>query len=280
LEYFPINGNGIRGYFSSIRKLRKLIKGNNFDIIHAHYSLSAIVAALARAKPLIVSLMGSDVKAKSWFKIIIWMFYKLFWKITIVKSEDMLKSLGFSKVEIIPNGVDIEKFKPLDKNQCQKLLGWSENKIHILFAANPNRHEKNFSLAKEAVNQLNNPNVELNFLQDVNNSEIPTYLNAANVILLTSLWEGSPNVIKEAMSCCRPTVSTNVGDVNLLFNNYEGYYLCDFEPLMISNKILEAIEYSIKNVNTHGRKRIIQLKLDSTSIAKKLISIYMLNVKK
>ena len=68
LEYFLIKGKGIKGYFKSIFTLRKHLKNNTYDIVHVHYSLSAIVASLAGAKPLIVSLMGSDVKSNSWFK--------------------------------------------------------------------------------------------------------------------------------------------------------------------------------------------------------------------
>lgn len=68
VNYFPIIGKGFIGYFKAIVKLRKLIKTQKFDIVHAHYSLSGFVAGLAGSKPLFVSLMGSDVKAKSWYK--------------------------------------------------------------------------------------------------------------------------------------------------------------------------------------------------------------------
>lgn len=274
LDYYSVNGRGVWGYLFNIPKLRKYIKENNYDLIHAHYSLSAIVASFAAAKPLVVSLMGSDVKAKSWFKFIIWVFYKLFWSITIIKSEDMKKSLDFKKVEIIPNGVDIDKFKPMDKNQCRKVLGWTEDKIHILFAANPSRYEKNYPLAKEAINQLIIPNIELHFLKDVNNNDIPTYMNAANVILLTSLWEGSPNVIKEAMACNRPIVATDVGDIKWLFGNINGHYICGFYGEDVSEKVKEALFFSKKHCATEGRNRILELNLDLEKVANRIIKLY------
>lgn len=274
LDYFPIKGKGFRWYFNSISKLRNHLKKNNYDIVHAHYSLSAIVASIARAKPLVVSLMGSDVKAKSWFRFFVFIFYKFFWNITIVKSVDMKKSLGFTKVEIIPNGVDIEKFKPIDKTQCQKELSWLENKIHILFAANPNRYEKNYPLAKEAINLLNNQNIELHFLNDIDNNKIPIYLNAADVILLTSLWEGSPNVIKEAMACNKSIVATDVGDIRWLFGNEKGYYLSTFDNNNIAYNINLALDVSTTNNETNGRQRIVELGLSSEIIAKRIIEIY------
>lgn len=61
LYYFTIKGKGIKGYLKNIPILKKYLKNHNYDIIHAHYSLSAIVATLSGAKPLVVSLMGSDI---------------------------------------------------------------------------------------------------------------------------------------------------------------------------------------------------------------------------
>ena len=62
IDFFLIKGKGLTGYLKSIFILRKFIKKNNYDLYHAHYSLSAFVATLAGCKPLVVSLMGSDVK--------------------------------------------------------------------------------------------------------------------------------------------------------------------------------------------------------------------------
>ncbi len=103
--FFDIIGHGIIGYLGNIKKLKKRIKEIKPDIIHAHYSISAIVALLAGAKPLVVSLMGSDVKSERYFKLIIKLFNRFSWANIIVKSEDMKNDLGISKVEIIPNGI-------------------------------------------------------------------------------------------------------------------------------------------------------------------------------
>ena len=70
LTYFTIKGKGFKGYSNSVFKLKKVLNKNEYDIIHAHYSLSAIVASFAGAKPLVVSLMGSDVKHNNYYKYI------------------------------------------------------------------------------------------------------------------------------------------------------------------------------------------------------------------
>ena len=71
LEYYTIKGRGPRGYLNNVKPLKKLLKEQTYDVVHAHYAFSAFVATLAGAKPLVVSLMGSDVKVKSNYKIII-----------------------------------------------------------------------------------------------------------------------------------------------------------------------------------------------------------------
>jgi teichuronic acid biosynthesis glycosyltransferase TuaC len=270
VAYFTIKGKGIIGYFKAILPLRRQLKSNKYDIIHAHYSLSAFVATLSGAKPLVVSLMGSDVKSKKYFKLFIKLFNKFSWAKMIVKSEDMKLSLGIKEVEIIPNGVDFERFQPIDKIIALKETGWDNTKKHVLFAANPERYVKNFKLAKDAFDLLNRSDIDLHFLNEVPNVQLPFYFNAADVVLLTSLWEGSPNVIKEAMACNRPIVSTDVGDINNLIGKTEGCYISSLDPKDIMIKIKKAVNHKL---DTNGREDVKHLK--SNEISQKIINLYL-----
>jgi glycosyltransferase involved in cell wall biosynthesis len=271
VEYYTIKGKGFWGYAKNISRLKRYLKNNKYDLIHAHYSLSAMVASLAGSKPLVVSLMGSDVKESKWFKFIIKFFNYFFWDTCIVKSEDMKKSSGLKKAVVIPNGVDIEKFKPIAKHKAISALDWTLDKKHILFPANPKRPEKNFKLAKEAFESLKNAAYELHHLNNVDNNLMPYYYNAADLVLLTSLWEGSPNVIKEAMACNCPIVTTDVGDVKWVLGDTKGCYLSPYRADNLAEKIQLAIEFGGK---TQGRQRIVGLGLDSKSTAVKLIELY------
>lgn len=103
---------------------------------------------------------------------------------------------------------------------------------------------------------------------------MPLYYNASDVLLFTSHREGSLNVIKEAMSCNLPIVSTNVGDVEWILGSTEGCYIFSFEVSDVVEKIKKAILFTSKNNRTSGRERIINLELDSESVAEKIISIY------
>ena len=97
------------------------------------------------------------------------------------------------------------------------------------------------------------------------------YLNATDVLLLTSKWEGSPNIVKEPIACNIPVVATEVGYIEYLFENIESYYYTNPLP----NRLAEKINYILDNeLKPEGRQRIIDLNLDYDSFAEKLISIY------
>jgi glycosyltransferase involved in cell wall biosynthesis len=270
LHYWTIKGKGLSGYFKSIFLLRKYIKQKCFNIIHAHYSLSAFVASLAGAKPLVVSLMGSDVKARRASQWLIKIFKKIFWQKTIVKSSEMKKSLNTDdSIEVIPNGVDFTFFREFDKQQAVKRVNFDKDKKNIIFISNPDRREKNYNLAKEAYKLLSLETVKLNVIYNADFNLIPHYMNAADVLILTSLWEGSPNVIKEAMACNCPIVSTDVGDVGEVIGKTEGCYITSFDPQDVADKLKEAMEFGKR---TKGREAILHL--DSQTIAKKIIKVY------
>jgi len=145
------------------------------------------------------------------------------------------------------------------------------DKKYILFASNPARPEKNFALAKQTVENLNNEKIELKVVYGVDHKLMPIYLNASDVLFLTSKCEGSPNIVKEAMASNIPVVATEVGDIKYLFGNTEGYYYTNPLP----DRLAEKINYILDNeLKPEGRQRIIDLKLDSESVANKLIQLY------
>jgi len=279
ITFFAIKGKGFKSYIKHIFILHKFLKKNYFDVIHAHYSLSAFVASFAGCKPLIVSLMGSDVKARWYYRYAIKLFYKLSWDAVIVKSEEMKRATGIENISVIPNGVDLSTFFPISRNEALQITNWDPLKRHILFAANPNVYEKNYKLSKHALSLLKQNDIDYHVLENVPNEQMNFYLNSADIVLLTSLWEGSPNVIKESMACNRPIVSTNVGDVSWVFGSTEGCFICSFDPINVMGKIRLALDFNKSKGQTNGRDRIIELGLDSDNIAKKIISFYNLNIK-
>ena len=271
-KIFPIIGKGVWGYFKNIPEIKKQVTIFKPDIVHSHYSYCGIISSIASKNvPVVVSLMGSDTHQSKFMKFIIKYFSDYRWSNTIVKSEDMKIRLGLKNSVVLSNGVDLNLFHPLDKKECRQKLRWNLDKKYVLFASNPDRKEKNFSLAHATKDRIKINSVELKIIYHIDHSQMPVYLNAADVLLLTSKWEGSPNIVKEAMACNIPVVATKVGDIEYLFGNIEGYYYMDSD----ADKLAEKINFFLNNdIKPNGRQRIIDLKLDSESIADKLIQLY------
>lgn len=279
VDFFLIKGQGFWGYLKNISDLHRKIKLLNPDIIHAHYSLSGFLCAFIFSKPNIVSLMGSDVKKKGLSKVLLNFFTRLIWNKTLVKTDEMKSSLGFKKALVIPNGVNLKIFFPQDKSKSQNFLGWNPSKTHVLFGANPNRPEKNYLLFRNAINKISNINIETHVIQNIEHKDIPVLLNASDVVVLTSIREGSPNIIKEAMACCRPIVATDVGDIDYLLKDVKGCFCTKIHENDVAINILKAIEFSNSFGTTNGLDKIKLLELDSISTAKKIVDVYKSMIK-
>jgi len=269
LDYFTIQSRGIFGYLKNMFRLRHMLKNNSYHLVHAHYSLSGIVALLAGSKPLVVSLMGSDIGKNKIWKWIVKVFSRYLWTVTIVKSKRMKQELGIRKSKIIPSGIDLERFVCVDKEKAQKRIGFDRGKKHISFFADPNRPEKNIKLAKKAFDLIRVNSKQFNVIKDKPQELIPYYMNATDVLLLTSFREGSPNVIKEAMACNLPIVSTDVGDVKEVIGKTKGCYISTFNPEDVLKKIEMALRFEKR---TNGRNKIKHL--DNDKIAIQIISVY------
>lgn len=285
VDYFTIVGNGILGYLKNVSALKNYLKKHTFQIIHAHYGLSGIVAQLARnQEKLVVSFMGDDLigsinKAGKYTlrSNILVLFNKSFipfYNFIIVKSKQLADILKCNKVEIIPNGVELKLFFSIDKEIAKKKLNIDINKKLIIFVANPERPEKNYILAQKSISFLNRNDIILLPVYNVPQYELKYYYSAADLLLLTSFHEGSPNVIKEAMACNCPIVATDVGDIKWIFGNTEGCFITSLDLIDIVKKINLAIEFSQIKKRTSGRNRLIELGLNEEVIAKKIINVY------
>lgn len=271
----PIN------YFRAWVSLRKKLSKEHYDLIHAQWGQSALLA-WPKKHPLVVTFRGSDVEAHVDFR------GKYLWQgrllnflsrlvatradEAIVVSARLTQRLPDRDYHIIPSGLDLNTFVQLNKNKAREALGISLNAKVVMFGGDPRRPEKRYSLAEIAIELLSQQMPDIQFIvpSNVPHPQMPVYLNAADVLLLTSLYEGSPNVIKEALACNLPLVSTNVGDVRERIRNIEGCEVCiDDRP--------ETIAAALSRVLSRGQRidgRHAVLDLDEKLLTQKVIQVY------
>jgi teichuronic acid biosynthesis glycosyltransferase TuaC len=193
----------------------------------------------------------------------------------VVKSRNLFDALprdvDRSRVWIVPNGVDLERFRPRDRRECQVDIGWEPGRKHVLFPASPVRPEKRFSLAERSVERVRAGGVdaELHVLAGVPHDDVPAWLNASDAVLLTSVHEGSPNVVKEALACNVPVVSVDVGDVRERIAGVEGCHVSEPTPQDLADS-LERVFAGERP--TGGRERVADVSL--ARIAAQLREIY------
>jgi glycosyltransferase involved in cell wall biosynthesis len=272
--------SGMGSYLTMGAELRNRIKHFQPDVVHVMYGgvLAERVTRAVKDKPTVVSFCGSDLLGQRLSGPVrgiisecgVLASHFAAWRAfgIVVKSRNLEEALPAtvdrSKVRIIPNGIDLERFKPLEQVACLRQLGWNPNRFHVLFPTNSGDPCKRPDLAQTAIDIANRSglNAEMHQLRGVPHEEVPIWLNASDVLLLTSLYEGSPNVIKEALACDVPIVSLDVGDVRERINGVEGCYIALPDPQDLGAKLL--LVGSTRGRIT-GREKIQQLSLERTS---------------
>ena len=270
---YPVVGHGWKGYLRNFRKLRRLILKEKPDVVHAHYSSCGYLAALAamgQKTKKVVSILGSFPTESRKLKFVRFCVDHV-WHATLVKSERTRAQLD-RDLPVVPNGVDLDLFPLTSQDEARERVGFGKEGKYVIFVSDPARPEKQFGLAEEAVRLLHDESIHLVPVFNKPHSEIVAYMCAADVLIMTSANEGSPNVIKEAMACNCPIVVTDVGDVRWITEGVDGTYVSNtFEPEELSGLLNKALEFGAR---TQGRKRIVDLGLTSERVAQKLIRIY------
>jgi glycosyltransferase involved in cell wall biosynthesis len=285
--FFNRLAQGMRVYLDATNRLQERIQHHHYDVVHVTYGgvLAERVTSVVRERPTIVTFCGSDLLGENLSGRV----RKLVSRCgvlashraarlasgIVVQSANLERALpgnvDRTKLQIIPNGVDLNRFKPQDRDSSCRQLGWNPEQFHILFSRNGGDSVKRLDLAQAAVDQLKRHAIvaNLHLLQGVPHDDVPTWLNACDVLLLTSQHEGSPNIVKEALACDRPVISVDVGDVAEMIRGIEGCYLATRDPRNLAVGLRCAYEGPRR---VDGRARMVQFSLSVAS--KRLVQFY------
>lgn len=268
VEFYYIKRKGLLGYLSAYFSYLYELVRSDAEIIHAHYGMSGLLASLQFLKPVVITFHGCDINNEKelWLsKIAI----KLS-KHSIFVNEEMAAKAGVKQeYSVIPCGVDLSIFMPKNKEESRKRLNLDLKQNIILFSGAFDNPVKNSILAKRAVELI--PNACLLELKGVSRETVGLMLNACDCLLLTSIREGSPQIIKEAMASNCPIISTDVGDVKSNIDGIKNNYVTSNDVMEISAAIRKVLEMGDR---VNSRERVIQLGLDLNSIAKRIIKVY------
>jgi glycosyltransferase involved in cell wall biosynthesis len=222
--------------------------------------------------PVVVTYHGSEVGVgpDHWLSKLTRVVHPAFDRVVVV-SPKMREALGDPEVRVVPCGIDLQGFEPIPMAQAREQLGLPAQSPLVLWPGDPKRPEKRFRMLEQAVEQVRQsmPDVELVLVSGKPHDVIPVYMSACDVLGLTSAYEGSPMVIKEAMACNLPIVSVDVGDVADVIDGTDHCYLAEPTPEGVAEKLLLVLS---NRQRTNGRSKIGHL--DSEAIAEQLIGIY------
>jgi teichuronic acid biosynthesis glycosyltransferase TuaC len=218
---------GLRSYPRAARELRRRYRGERFDVVHAHFGLTAWPALALRGAPHVVTLHGTDLAhpRSGPLSRAALHFMALAATVSASLARERIPGAGVQRrIAVLPCGVDLARFRPLPRRAARERLGLDPEAPCLLFPADPARAEKRFDRARELAGE-----VRLLTLGAVHPDEVPTWVNAANAVLVPSEREGFGLAVLEALACDVPVLATPVGVAPLALEGIAGAHCEPFE---------------------------------------------------
>jgi glycosyltransferase involved in cell wall biosynthesis len=244
-----------------IAAIRREIRMFQPDIVHAHWgSLLAFATALSSlgGPPLVITYRGSDINPvpseqcfRSLIRLTCSQLAVLRAAAVIFVSDGLRERLWLRSglVRVIPDGTDLSFFRPMDKLDARRKLNWPTDERVVFFYEGGRSEVKRRDLADasliEARRILGQCRLEV-MGSDVPHDHVPLLLNASDCLLVTSDFEGSPNIVREALACNIPIVSVDVGDVRRWITGLDGTRMVSRDPAEIGQALSEIITSGIR----------------------------------
>jgi glycosyltransferase involved in cell wall biosynthesis len=219
-------GPGPRALAGAAGALRARYRGRRFDIVHAHFGLTAWPAVLARLGPVVVTLHGNDLLVRRSYLATraALPFTALVGAVSREFSRNLPGAGTKRRVAILPVGIDLGRFRPIPRAEARARLGLDPAGPYLLFPHDPSRPLKRYDRAVAAAGD-----VPLLTLGGVPPDEVPYWINAANAVLVPSAEEGFGLAVIEALACGVPAFGTPVGIHPVALDGIEGAYCAPWD---------------------------------------------------
>jgi teichuronic acid biosynthesis glycosyltransferase TuaC len=218
-----------RRYDGTLPWTARARKPEPFDVVHAHFGLTAWPALAVSARVRALTVHGTDVRHPR-TRLLTAAVIPLMDMLGAVSAELAAELPGRAarrRAQVLPCGVDLERFQPLARTHARTELGLDPARPYLLFPADPARPEKRHDRALAVANAVG---VELLTLGGVDPERVPLWINAANVVLVPSEREGFGLAVLEALACDVPVIATPVGIHREAIARVEGALCAGFEP--------------------------------------------------
>jgi glycosyltransferase involved in cell wall biosynthesis len=221
---------GPRALARGARQLRRRYRGERYDVVHAHFGLTAWAALAVPARVRALTVHGTDIahpRTRQLTRLIARRMDVLA-AVSAPLAEQFSQTIGGPerRVLILPCGVDLERFRPIPRAQARARLGLDRRRPFALFAADParaeKRHDRALALARAA-------DVELRTLGGIAPELVPYWINASNAVLVPSEREGFGLAALEALACDVPVLATPVGVHGEALSGVAGALCAPFE---------------------------------------------------
>ncbi|MCA9467846.1 MAG: glycosyltransferase [Nitrospira sp.] len=261
-------------------KLQKLIKRFQPHLVHGQYGTMIGFLAAFSGAPSVISFCGSDLlpgASVSWVRMYLGFLLSNLAALRankiICKSQELRNALWWKKNEavVIPNGVDLDMFSPGSQDEARRKLDWKMDCPVVLFYVGQDERNKGLDIAKASMEivQKKIPKAELCIFSKVEPDQMPLYYRAGDVLLCASRQEGSPNVVKEALACNLPIVSSLVGDVGERLTGVFPSEVVARSPQAMGEALIRVLGYRRRS---NGRDSVAALSLEV--IAKRVLDVY------
>jgi teichuronic acid biosynthesis glycosyltransferase TuaC len=197
---------GLDSYPLAAIRLRRQFAASGFDVVHAHFGLTAWPALALRSPLHALTLHGTDVRHPRTRRITLAALPRM--DLVAAVSESLASELPpeFAPVAVLPCGVALERFRPIPRDAARLALGLDPASHYLLFPADPGRGGKRFDRARELAGD-----VQLLTLGAMAPDHVTLAINAANAVLVPSEAEGYGLAVLEALACDVPVLATPVG---------------------------------------------------------------------
>jgi teichuronic acid biosynthesis glycosyltransferase TuaC len=229
-----------RAYATAARAVRRLVSQADFDLVHAHYGLTGAAALGQRKVPTVVTFHGSDTGYVRWQAWVSRVVARLVTPVFV--SRDGARRLGCPDAAVIPAGVDAKHFRPRPAAEARGMLGWPERGRYVLLPGSRANPVKGSRLFDSVVGEVRRrvPDVTPISFEGFTRDEAVNVMNAVDVTLMTSDFEGSPVSIKESLACMTPVVSVPVGDLPELLAGLPGCAVAPRDSVALADAVLTA----------------------------------------